>query len=59
MNQESGTIKSFTKLNAWTEGHKLVLMVYKLTIFFPKEELSCRSLQILQKGLGEGRIKKK
>ena len=46
MNKESGIknqakikIKSFTDLFAWQEGHKLVLMVYKITKFFPKEEI--------------------
>lgn len=32
-------IKSFTDLNAWTEGHKLVLMIYNVTKLFPKEEM--------------------
>ncbi len=31
-------IKSFTDLNVWKEGHKLVVMVYKITKSFPKEE---------------------
>ena len=31
-------IKSFTDLNTWREGHKLVIMVYKVTKDFPKEE---------------------
>lgn len=31
-------IKSFTDLNAWKEGHKLVLAVYKLTKLFPADE---------------------
>ncbi len=31
-------IKSFTDLNAWKEGHKLVLSAYKLISIFPKEE---------------------
>lgn len=31
-------IKSFTDLNAWKEGHNLVLMIYGLTKKFPKEE---------------------
>jgi four helix bundle protein len=31
-------IKSFTDLNTWKEGHKLVLMIYKITRKFPKEE---------------------
>ncbi len=32
-------IKSFTDLDSWKEGHKLVLMVYRITKDFPKEEL--------------------
>lgn len=44
MNNESRikgkiTIKSFTDLNAWIEGHKLVLMIYNMTKLFPKEEM--------------------
>jgi four helix bundle protein len=31
-------IKSFTDLIAWQESHKLVIMVYKTTKEFPKEE---------------------
>ncbi len=32
-------IKTFTDLNAWKEGHKLVLMLYDVTRKFPKEEM--------------------
>jgi len=32
-------IKLFTDLEVWQEAHKLVLMVYKITKDFPKEEL--------------------
>ena len=39
MNQEAGKIKSFTDLDAWKEGHKIVLEIYKITKQFPKEEL--------------------
>ena|SRR3989344_7223040 len=42
MNYELRTnnkIKSFTDLNAWKEGHLLVLAIYKITQKFPKEEL--------------------
>lgn len=39
MNQESGKITSFTKLDAWKEGHVLVLRTYKVTKTFPKDEL--------------------
>lgn len=31
-------IKSFTDLNAWKEGHKLVLMIYNITNNFPENE---------------------
>lgn len=34
-------IKSFTELNAWREGHRLVLRIYSLTKDFPKEEKFC------------------
>lgn len=33
------TIKTFKDLMVWQEGHKLVIMVYKLTQKFPKSEL--------------------
>lgn len=32
-------IASFKDLNAWKEGHALVLDVYKVTKMFPKDEL--------------------
>ncbi|MFH0891142.1 MAG: four helix bundle protein [Candidatus Falkowbacteria bacterium] len=38
---EKEKITSFTKLISWQEGHKLVLMVYKITKEFPKEEMYC------------------
>lgn len=31
-------IKSFTDLNTWKEGHKLVLMIYNITNNFPENE---------------------
>ena len=31
-------IKSFKDLRVWNEGHKLVIMIYKMTSSFPKEE---------------------
>lgn len=31
-------IRSFTDLNVWKEGHRLVLAIYKFTKEFPKEE---------------------
>jgi len=33
-----GKIDSFQSLDVWKEGHKLVLMVYKITKEFPGEE---------------------
>lgn len=39
MNYESGKIKSFTDLDAWKEGHRLVLMIYQITKSFPREEM--------------------
>src|SRR3989338_4291068 len=40
MNQELGKkpIRSFTDLDAWKEGHRLVLAIYSVTKNFPKEE---------------------
>lgn len=35
---EEEKITSFTKLNAWKEGHTLVLIIYRTTKIFPKEE---------------------
>lgn len=31
-------ITSFTDLNAWREGHQLVIRIYKITKTFPSEE---------------------
>ena len=39
MNKEKQTIQSFADLDVWKEGHKLVLMIYRATKHFPKEEL--------------------
>jgi hypothetical protein len=39
MNSLNNTIRSFTDLEAWKEGHKLVIMIYKNTDSFPKEEI--------------------
>lgn len=35
---ETKKIKSFTDLNAWKEGHNLVLNIYKITRTFPLDE---------------------
>ena len=32
-------IKTFKDLDAWREGHKLVIEIYKITKEFPKDEL--------------------
>jgi four helix bundle protein len=39
MNNETTKIRSFTDLNAWKEGHKLVLLIYEITKTFPNEEI--------------------
>lgn len=39
MNQESRKIKNFTDLVTWQLGHKLVLLLYKISKEFPKDEL--------------------
>ena len=46
MNYESRKIRSFTDLNTWKEGHKLVLMIYAATKKFPKEEIFGLVIQI-------------
>lgn len=46
MEQQKNKIKSFTDLDAWKEGHKLVLMIYELTKKFPKEEIFGLVIQI-------------
>lgn len=53
-------IQSFTDLNAWKEGHKLVLLVYEVTKNFPKEELFrltsqlCRAVVSITSNIAEG-----
>lgn len=37
---ENVKIKTFTDLIAWQEGHKLVLLIYKITSNFPRAEYS-------------------
>src|SRR3989338_6455490 len=46
MNQESGKIRSFTDLDAWKEGHNVVLSIYRITEKFPKEEIFGLTSQI-------------
>jgi four helix bundle protein len=56
----SDKIQSFTDLNAWQEGHKLVLMVYQATKLFPREELFrlvnqiCRAVVSITSNIAEG-----
>ncbi len=38
-NEEIKKIRSFTDLDAWKEGHALVLAIYKTTKQFPREEV--------------------
>jgi len=35
---ETTKIRSFTDLKVWQEGHKLVVMIYKMTAGFPAKE---------------------
>jgi len=39
MPEVKAKIRSFTDLNAWKEGHKLVIVIYQITKNFPKEEI--------------------
>ena len=64
MNKDETKIRSFTDLYAWQEGHKLVLMVYKITKEFPREELFClvsqmrRAVISITSNIAEGYCKK-
>lgn len=54
------TIKTFKDLLVWQEGHKLVIMVYKMTQKYPKSELfglisqMCRSAVSMTSNIAEG-----
>lgn len=39
MNGEKEKIKDFKDLNAWKEGHCVVVEIYKITKLFPNEEM--------------------
>jgi four helix bundle protein len=39
-------IKQFKDLKAWQEGYKMVLIIYRITNRFPKEELYCLTSQM-------------
>lgn len=47
-NNEFGKITKFTDLIVWQEGHKLVLMVYKITKNFPDWERFALSNQLIR-----------
>jgi len=38
-NEKKAKIKSFMDLDAWKEGHRLVILIYRITKQFPKEEI--------------------
>ncbi len=40
INDKRIKIREFTDLNVWKEGHKLVIMIYKITDKFPRKEFS-------------------
>jgi|SRR3989344_7064842 len=39
MENRSSKIQSFTDLEAWKQGHKIVLAIYTMTKDFPKDEI--------------------
>lgn len=53
-------ITTFSDLNAWKEGHKLVLMIYKVTKSFPSQEKfalvdqMCRAVVSITSNIAEG-----
>ena len=60
MEKSKTKIKSFTDLQVWQEGHKLVLIIYKITKKFPKTELFgltsqiCRAVVSITSNISEG-----
>jgi four helix bundle protein len=51
MNTEKLKIKSFTDLRTWQESHKLVLVIYKSTRTFPREEIFGLTSQLRRAGV--------
>ncbi|MDD3102405.1 MAG: four helix bundle protein [Patescibacteria group bacterium] len=49
--EERTIIKSFTDLMVWQESHKLILLIYKITKKFPKEELFGLTNQMRRAGV--------
>jgi four helix bundle protein len=49
--QEKKSIRSFEDLTAWQEGHKLVLLIYRLTKSFPREECFGLTSQLRRAGV--------
>lgn len=53
-------IVAFSDLNVWKEGHKLVLMIYKVTKNFPSQEKfaivdqMCRAVVSITSNIAEG-----
>ena len=45
---EKTKIRNFSDLNAWREGHKLVLSIYKVTAKFPSKERFALTNQIVR-----------
>lgn len=41
-------IRNFTELNAWKEGHKLIIRIYELVKLFPKKEEFVLTSQLLR-----------
>lgn len=48
MNNNIKKIKEFTDLIAWQEGHKLVILIYKITRTFPAKETFILISQMLR-----------
>ncbi len=48
MQNMENKIKTFRDLYSWSEGHKLVLMIYKITKTFPKNETFALVDQIIR-----------